>query len=582
MFCNELNINGGKTTVVFGGAGVTAKNVTGVEGNVTVNSGVLDVRADVSTARIRNSGKLVHIPSTCAVTGVEGDVLMKANNGYFSSDLASVKTSSSDIYAVKGNAEFGNSYGALYLSAPAGGKTVTGTLQIPSQWTENVSYKKFAFSDSKYVYEAYGPVNTEVLEYNTALTKIYASDVAGKMTFPAIGDAQLYDDAYTLYPDFFMKERSNKVDPNDGQAWLSSTWTEYEECDESFFYEFAAHVMPAPGKWYIPMQDSMNVERVIAAFDKHVPVKAETFSGGFSVFYSYAAPVITKQPAAVLFAGDGEVSVEASVAKGDLAYEWHMAVYDGDKLASDFAVGKYYGEMDGYEDTDTDTMRLGGFAESDDVPGTESLTFGDASKVLVYCKVSSIGATVESNKAEYKLFEESKLTVKTQAKDATLGTDGKATFTFVAEGDGVTYNWYMDGNLISSSSNKPGQYGFGGVNTSKLTVVIESDMGAKILAGKKFVCFARDAHGAFVESNAVKLIVPADDPSFMYGDVDGNKKVDSADARATLRAAVGLDPIAKGSDAFKAADVDCNNKLEPSDARSILRYSVGLETKLGK
>lgn len=780
VFCDELNINGGKTTVIFGGAGVTAAKATGVFGNVTVNAGVLDVRADVSTARIRTSGKIINHSSTCAVTGVEGDVLTKANKGYFSSDLASVKSTSSELYAVDGNASYQNGYGALYLSAPAGGKTVTGTLQFPSSWKENVSYRKFAFSDSKYVYEAYGPMQVDELQFNTSLTELYAGYVADVMTFPAIGEDQLYEDDYSRYSDFFMRERSYKVDAADGQTWSSASWSVYEECDNSFLYQFSASFVPAPGKWYIPGQGSMSAESIKGSFEDHEPVNVTTFTTGFDADFFYAVPVITKQPAAVLYSGDYEVSVEASIKKGDLAYEWRMAVYNGDELASDFAVGAHYGEMDGFEDTETDTMRIGGFTETDEVPDTESLTFGDASKILVYCKVSGIGASVESNKAEYKLFEDSKLTVKTQAKDAVLGSDGKATFTFVAEGDGVTYNWYMDGALLSSASNKPGQYGFGGVNTSTLTVVTESEMGQNILAGKKFVCVARDAHNAIVESAKVKIVIPteapditvqpvdceyikggdnptftvtatgkdlvytwywagsplkdgpiggwavsgtgtrtltidskkssfgsmaakdiycvvsnaggsetsdtvhiveisapafktqpadctaapgteavftaelektegvtyqwytedgtvltesdvtmwklsgtntntlkvtpkvpfaytagifycvatykgveitsktasllkpSEEPSVLYGDVDNNKKVEVADARLALRAAIGLDTIAAGTNAFKAADVDFNSKIEPADARLILRYAVGLESKLGK
>ncbi|MCR5782358.1 MAG: dockerin type I repeat-containing protein [Clostridia bacterium] len=61
------------------------------------------------------------------------------------------------------------------------------------------------------------------------------------------------------------------------------------------------------------------------------------------------------------------------------------------------------------------------------------------------------------------------------------------------------------------------------------------------------------------------------------GDVDGDGKVSSADARLALRASVQLESYPVNSAQFRAADVDKNGTIEPSDARSILRASVGLE-----
>ena len=63
----------------------------------------------------------------------------------------------------------------------------------------------------------------------------------------------------------------------------------------------------------------------------------------------------------------------------------------------------------------------------------------------------------------------------------------------------------------------------------------------------------------------------------VHGDVDGDGKVTSADARLALRASIRLEDIREGTDAFTAADADRNGKLEPEDARYILRASVGLE-----
>ena len=63
------------------------------------------------------------------------------------------------------------------------------------------------------------------------------------------------------------------------------------------------------------------------------------------------------------------------------------------------------------------------------------------------------------------------------------------------------------------------------------------------------------------------------------GDVDGNGKVESADARLALRTSVKLEPeIVAGTAAYTAADVNKDGIVGSDDARTILRVSVKLET----
>ncbi len=68
------------------------------------------------------------------------------------------------------------------------------------------------------------------------------------------------------------------------------------------------------------------------------------------------------------------------------------------------------------------------------------------------------------------------------------------------------------------------------------------------------------------------------DAGYAAGDVDGNGKIESADARLALRASVKLENYQTGSAPFVAADVDVNGRIESSDARTILRVSVKLES----
>ena len=72
--------------------------------------------------------------------------------------------------------------------------------------------------------------------------------------------------------------------------------------------------------------------------------------------------------------------------------------------------------------------------------------------------------------------------------------------------------------------------------------------------------------------------IPKTEPKNAPGDVDGDGKLTSADARLALRASVGLEAdIKPGTDAYLAADADGDGKITSADARLILRASVGLE-----
>ena len=61
------------------------------------------------------------------------------------------------------------------------------------------------------------------------------------------------------------------------------------------------------------------------------------------------------------------------------------------------------------------------------------------------------------------------------------------------------------------------------------------------------------------------------------GDIDGDGRVTSSDARLALRASAGLEALE--ASAAAAADVDNDNAVTAADARFILRFAVGLEKK---
>lgn len=68
---------------------------------------------------------------------------------------------------------------------------------------------------------------------------------------------------------------------------------------------------------------------------------------------------------------------------------------------------------------------------------------------------------------------------------------------------------------------------------------------------------------------------PSDSPQVIKGDIDGNGRVELADAQLALKAALKLQEITD-ADKFQAADVDDNKKIELSDAQYILKKALKL------
>ena len=117
--------------------------------------------------------------------------------------------------------------------------------------------------------------------------------------------------------------------------------------------------------------------------------------------------------------------------------------------------------------------------------------------------------------------------------------------------------------LISSSFHDNfGSNVFYGCDKDKLTLYVYE--------GSKALKYAEDYHFKYETS--------VYDPTveYLYGDVDDDGKITSADSLSVLRASVSLETFDKIQKTI--ADVDGNDKLDSADSLAVLRYSVGLDT----
>ena len=66
-------------------------------------------------------------------------------------------------------------------------------------------------------------------------------------------------------------------------------------------------------------------------------------------------------------------------------------------------------------------------------------------------------------------------------------------------------------------------------------------------------------------------------PAYLLGDVDGDGKIGTGDARKALRIAIGLEPtLTHETTAYQAADIDLDGVVGTGDARLILRRAIGI------
>ena len=165
----------------------------------------------------------------------------------------------------------------------------------------------------------------------------------------------------------------------------------------------------------------------------------------------------------------------------------------------------------------------------------------------------TIPATTTSNRFDVSVCTKCKLEKKTEVKGTMLTptkVEIKANAHVKVKNDIV---------VIDTSVSKTALVGAS--NATKLVQANGKDTNT-VATGTKLVIIT---NGKETASKVVALL----------GDVDGNGKVTVDDARAALRASVGLDALSAAQ--TLAADVDINNKVTVDDARAILRAAVGLD-----
>ncbi|MBQ6863053.1 MAG: leucine-rich repeat protein, partial [Clostridia bacterium] len=139
----------------------------------------------------------------------------------------------------------------------------------------------------------------------------------------------------------------------------------------------------------------------------------------------------------------------------------------------------------------------------------------------------------------------------------------------------------LDAGAAAAGKTVSVQFGNEAVASAVKTVTLDKNGKASLTVngnafGATTATFALAGTSLTAECTVTVTAPTAVEPAFTLGDVDNNGKLEAADARLALRAAVKLETLTETQ--TKAADADKNGKLEAADARLILRAAVGLET----
>lgn len=333
---------------------------------------------------------------------------------------------------------------------------------------------------------------------------------------------------------------------------------------------------PISYKWYERFGDSewFEVEGGTAKFTRRysvsellsgISVKCEaTVHSSFTTVSDECgivlSPCFTEQPraSAVEYGETGTITAKA-VATGEVTYKWLRST-DNYRW---FEIG----DNSIYSGSDTDTLTVDSVTET--VYNTYYRCRAVAGDDLVYSKQTR--------------FAKPAIKITSEPTDTPAAVGKAAVFSVQAEGVGLTYKWSCCGYLSTSWKNAVSNSDIEVFNagTAALTVNVKTEAAYNYM----FRCTVSDGEKT-VYSGSVRIIQSEDggvEPIvprvILRGDADLNGKVDAADARLALRAAVGLENYKNDSDNFLAADWNSNGKITADDARSILRKSVGLKVE---
>ncbi len=189
---------------------------------------------------------------------------------------------------------------------------------------------------------------------------------------------------------------------------------------------------------------------------------------------------------------------------------------------------------------------------------------------------AEINATINGKTAKYEFKQEYNEHMAVTQEYALISysfppVSGLMFFAITVEGGTANADAAKAGATVTVTANEPPK-----TKTFDYWEVVSGGVTLADPKAKK-TTFTMPADDVHLIAHFKSVIVGPGTPEVLPGDVDGNGKIETKDARLALRCSIGLEKYEAGSPEYLACDVTKDGKVGTDDARFILRKSVGLK-----
>lgn len=287
----------------------------------------------------------------------------------------------------------------------------TGTATIPSSATsalyikssDNIEKYSYTSSAHRLAYienetdegdfvKTYVAITPKTTNYN--LSRVNASNLMDSFSFPKVGDDKIFDDEFQSNAECFFTIRSYNVTS-------SGSFDKYETGNK---YSFTINVVPKPGYYFNNGTDSFTAEN-IKTFCEYEPtsVSLNEKNSYFSVVYDYSLPSFIKNNTTENYCVDSTGALSVETDSTGYVYKWVMDVWIDGGVYQGLTIP--WGDMDGFDGSDTDTFTLGSIDEDMwNTTAPNGIYSDEIDQIDVYCVVSSIAGEVSSAKTRWEPF----------------------------------------------------------------------------------------------------------------------------------------------------------------------------------
>lgn len=161
---------------------------------------------------------------------------------------------------------------------------------------------------------------------------------------------------------------------------------------------------------------------------------------------------------------------------------------------------------------------------------------------------------------------ETPISIISHPENVAVKINASVSFSVIAQGEGLTYQWYY------KKSDQAAWNKWEGKTSDTITATSNSTWNGMLV-----YCKVTDKYGNTQNSNTATITVSSDPEERLFGDINGDGKVNGKDATRLMQYLAGWDVEIDQS----AADVNGDGKINGKDATRMMQYLAGWDVTLG-